>query len=126
MRRSGGSLGQIPKPGHLQARGFCVHPGSLTHQPTRRHSRAAGHFGVASPRAASECFFSFFGGVRKRVISYLEELARRTYFGTDGTEAHRAGFVGSLIEGLEGLLGFFGLVILPAMAAATICHWIFD
>ena len=30
MRRSGGSLGQIPKPGHLQTRGFCVHPGSLT------------------------------------------------------------------------------------------------
>nr|DAK71854.1 MAG TPA: hypothetical protein [Caudoviricetes sp.] len=29
MCRSGGSLGQIPKPGHLQTRGFCVHPGSL-------------------------------------------------------------------------------------------------
>lgn len=62
----------------------------------------------------------------KRVISYLEELARRTYFGTDGTEPQRSGVLGYFIEGLEGLLGFFGLVILPAMAAATICHWIFD
>ena len=62
----------------------------------------------------------------KRVISYLEELARRTYFGTDGTESVRSGVVGYFIEGLEGLLGFFGLVILPAMAAATLCHWIFD
>lgn len=62
----------------------------------------------------------------KRVISYLEELARRTYFGTDGTEPVRSGVVGYFIEGLEGLIGFFGLVILPAMAAATICHWIFD
>ena len=62
----------------------------------------------------------------KRVISYLEELARRTYFGTDGTEPQRSGVLGYFIEGLEGLLGFFGLVILPAMAAATLCHWIFD
>lgn len=62
----------------------------------------------------------------KRFITYLDDLAKRTYFGTDGTEAHRAGFVGSLIEGPEGLLGFFGLVILPAMAAATLYHWIFD
>lgn len=62
----------------------------------------------------------------KRFITYLDDLAKRTYFGTDGTEAHRAGFVGSLIEGLEGLIGFFGLVILPAMAAATLYHWIFD
>lgn len=54
----------------------------------------------------------------KRVISYLEELARRTYFGTDGTEPVRSG--------LEGLIGFFGLVILPAMAAATLYRWIFD
>ena len=59
----------------------------------------------------------------KRVISYLEELARRTYFGTDGTEPVRSGVVGYFIE---GLLGFFGLVILPAMAAATLYHWIFD
>ena len=59
----------------------------------------------------------------KRVISYLEELARRTYF---GTEPVRSGVVGYFIEGLEGLLGFFGLVILPAMAAATLYHWIFD
>lgn len=43
----------------------------------------------------------------KRFISYLDGLARRTYLGTDGTEPHRPGFVGSLIEGLEGLLGFF-------------------
>lgn len=62
----------------------------------------------------------------KRVISYLEELARRTYFGTDGTEQVRSGVVGYFIEGLEGLLGFFGLVILPAMAAATLYHWLFD
>lgn len=62
----------------------------------------------------------------KRVISYLEELARRTYFGTDGTEPQRSGVLGYFIEGLEGLIGFFGLVILPAMAAATLCHWIFD
>lgn len=62
----------------------------------------------------------------KRFISYLDGLARRTYFGTDGTEPHRPGFVGSLIEGLERLIGFFGLVILPAMVAATLYHWIFD
>lgn len=62
----------------------------------------------------------------KNVISYLEELARRTYFGTDGTEPQRSGVLGYFIEGLEGLLGFFGLVILPAMAAATLYHWIFD
>lgn len=62
----------------------------------------------------------------KRFITYLDDLAKRTYFGTDGTEPHRPGFVGSLIEGLEGLLGFFGLVILPAMAAATLCHCFFD
>lgn len=62
----------------------------------------------------------------KRIISYLEELARRTYFGTDGTEPVRSGVVGYFIEGLEGLLGFFGLAILPAMAAATLYHFIFD
>ena len=103
MCRSGGSLGQIPKPGHLQTRGFCVHPGSL--DPfNRRHSRAAGHFTVA--------------------LSF--DLAKRTYFGTDGTEPQRSGVLGYIIDGLEGLLGFFGLVILPAMAAATLYHWIFD
>ncbi len=53
-------------------------------------------------------------------------LARRTYIGTDGTEPQRSGVLGYFIEGLEGLLGFFGLVILPAMAAATLYHWIFD
>ena len=58
-----------------------------------------------------------------RILSYLEELARRTYLGTDGTEEHRSGLVGSFVE---GLLGFFGLVILPAMAAATLYHFIFD
>lgn len=42
----------------------------------------------------------------KRFITYLDGLARRTYLGTDGTEPQRSGFVGSLIEGLEGLLGF--------------------
>lgn len=62
----------------------------------------------------------------KNVIPYLKEIARRTYFGTAGTEPVRSGFIGYIIEGLEGLLGFFGLVILPAMAAATLCHWIFD
>ena len=62
----------------------------------------------------------------KRVISYLDGLARRTYFGTDGTEPQRSGVFGYFIEGLEGLLGFFGLVILPAMAAATLYHFIFD
>ena len=62
----------------------------------------------------------------KRVISYLEELARRTYFGTDGTEPVRSGVLGYFIEGLERLIGFFGLVILPAMAAATLYRWIFD
>lgn len=59
----------------------------------------------------------------KRFITYLDGLARRTYFGTDGTEPQRSGVLG---EGLEGLLGFFGLVILPAMAAATLYHFIFD
>lgn len=62
----------------------------------------------------------------KNVISYLKEIARRTYFGTDGTEPVRSGFIGYIIEGLEGLVGFFGLVILPAMAAASLYHWIFD
>lgn len=59
----------------------------------------------------------------KRFITYLDDLAKRTYFGTDGTEPQRSGVLGYLIE---GLLGFFGLVILPAMAAATLYHWIFD
>lgn len=62
----------------------------------------------------------------KRFITYLDDLAKRTYFGTDGTEPQRSGVLGYLIDGLEGLLGFFGLVILPAMAAATLHHWIFD
>lgn len=62
----------------------------------------------------------------KNVISYLKEIARRTYFGTDGTEQVRSGFIGYIIDGLEGLVGFFGLVILPAMAAASLYHWIFD
>jgi hypothetical protein len=70
--------------------------------------------------------FLFFGGVMKRFITYLDDLAKRTYFGTDGTEPQRSGVLGYLIDGLEGLLGFFGLVILPAMAAATLYHWIFD
>jgi len=120
---------RFSKPGHLQARGFCVHPGSLPHsltnQPEGIHVPPATSM-WRSPSAASECLFSFFGGVMKRFITYLDGLARRTYFGTDGTEPHRPGFVGSLIEGLEGLIGFFGLVILPAMAAATLCHFIFD
>lgn len=60
----------------------------------------------------------------KRFISYLDGLARRTYFGTDGTEPQRSGVLGYLIDSLEGLLGFFGLVILPAMAAATFCHFV--
>ena len=59
----------------------------------------------------------------KRFITYLDDLAKRTYFGTDGTEPQRSGVLGYR---LEGLLGFFGLVILPAMAAATLYHWIFD
>ena len=49
----------------------------------------------------------------KRFITYLDDLAKRTYFGTDGTEPQRSGVLGYLIDGLEGLLGFFGLVILP-------------
>ena len=61
----------------------------------------------------------------KRFITYLDGLARRTYF-TDGTEPQRSGVLGYFIEGPEGLLGFFGLVILPAMAAATLYHFIFD
>lgn len=60
----------------------------------------------------------------KRFITYLDDLAKRTYFGTDGTEPQRSGVLGYFIEGLEGPLGFFGL--LPAMAAATLYHWIFD
>ena len=62
----------------------------------------------------------------KRFITYLDGLARRTYFGTDGTEPVRSGVLGYFIEGLEGLIGFCGLVILPAMAAATLYRWIFD
>ena len=44
----------------------------------------------------------------KRFITYLDDLAKRTYFGTDGTEPQRSGVLGYLIDGLEGLLGFFG------------------
>ena len=54
--------------------------------------------------------FLFIGGVIKRFITYLDDLAKRTYFGTDGTEPQRSGVLGYLIDGLEGLLGFFGLV----------------
>ena len=38
----------------------------------------------------------------KRVISYLEELARRTYFGTDGTEPVRSGVLGSVRISVSG------------------------
>lgn len=62
----------------------------------------------------------------KRFFNYLDSLARRTYFGTDGTEPVRSGVLGYFIEGLEGLIGFFGMVILPAMAAATLYHCFFD
>ncbi|KXT37610.1 hypothetical protein HMPREF3036_00609 [Sutterella sp. KLE1602] len=62
MCRSGGSLGQIPKPGHLQARGFCVHPGSLTHNQQKGHSRALAR-AITSRQffraRASECLFFF-------------------------------------------------------------------
>ena len=37
----------------------------------------------------------------KRFITYLDGLARRTYFGTDGTEPVRSGVLGYFIEGLE-------------------------
>lgn len=70
--------------------------------------------------------FLFFGGVMKRFFNYLETLAKRTLFGADGTEYHRSGAAGFFLDALEGLIGFFGLVILPAMAAATLYHWIFD
>ena len=36
----------------------------------------------------------------KRFITYLDGLARRTYFGTDGTEPVRSGVLGYFIEGL--------------------------
>lgn len=62
----------------------------------------------------------------KRFFNYLDGLARRTYFGTDGTEPVRSGVLGYFIEGLEGLIEFFGMVILPAMAAATLYHCFFD
>lgn len=62
----------------------------------------------------------------KRFFNYLETLAKRTLFGADGTEYHRSGVAGFFLDAFEGLLGFFGLVILPAMAAATLYHWIFD
>lgn len=70
----------------------------------------------------------------KRFFNYLETLAKRTLFGADGTEYHRSGVAVFFLDAFEGLIGFFGLVILPAMAAATFCHfvivplyhWIFD
>ena len=62
----------------------------------------------------------------KRFITYLDDLAKRTYFGTDGTEPQRSGVAGFFLDAFEGLIGFFGLVILPAMAAATLYHFIFD
>ena len=62
----------------------------------------------------------------KRFITYLDGLARRTYFGTDGTEPKRSGVLGYFIEGLEGLLGFFCLIVLPGIAGACAYHWIFD
>lgn len=34
----------------------------------------------------------------KRFITYLDGLARRTYFGTDGTEPQRSGVLGYFIE----------------------------
>ena len=37
----------------------------------------------------------------KRFITYLDDLAKRTYFGTDGTEPQRSGVLGYFIEGLR-------------------------
>ena len=31
----------------------------------------------------------------KRFITYLDDLAKRTYFGTDGTEPQRSGVLGT-------------------------------
>lgn len=62
----------------------------------------------------------------KRFFNYLETLAKRTLFGADGTEYHRSGVAGFFLDAFEGLIGFFGLVILPARAAATLYHFIFD
>ena len=50
----------------------------------------------------------------KRFITYLDDLAKRTYFGTDGTEPQRSGVLGYLIDGLEGLLGFCLLYTSPS------------
>lgn len=80
----------------------------------------------SSPWRHLNAFFFIFRRRHEALYYYLDDLAKRTYFGTDGTEPQRSGVLGYLIEGLEGLLGFFGLVILPAMAAATLYHWIFD
>lgn len=33
----------------------------------------------------------------KRFITYLDDLAKRTYFGTDGTEPQRSGVLGYLM-----------------------------
>nr|DAS38782.1 MAG TPA: hypothetical protein [Caudoviricetes sp.] len=59
MRRSGGSLGQIPKSGHLQTRGFCVHPGSLTPSSESIHTLPDARRAAGSLPGAFECFFIF-------------------------------------------------------------------
>jgi len=136
------TLRRIPKPGHLQTRGFCVHPGSL--DPfNRRHSRAAGHLAWRSPSAASECLFHFPNRRESYVSSrFLHRTQRRrarpvrAYVRrhhhvrtspVNGRRPRSHRHHNSRLEVLRMSNGFFfGLVILPAMAAATLYHWIFD
>ena len=62
----------------------------------------------------------------KRFITYLDGLARRTSSARTVPSLSALAYSGTSSKGPEGLLGFFGLVILPAMAAPTLYHFIFD
>lgn len=67
--------------------------------------------------------FLFIGGVMKRFFNYLETMAKRTIFGADGTTYHRSGIAGFILDALEGVIGFFGLVFVGC-TLVMLGHWI--
>ena len=95
----------------------------------KKHSRASvplsfGYLTSHQGTGAHECLF--FYRRRHEALYYLPRRPGEADLLRHGRyRAQRSGVLGYLIDGSR-LLGFFGLVILPAMAAATLYHWIFD
>lgn len=64
--------------------------------------------------------------MQNRLLNYLKTLSRRTLIGANSTTHHCSGAIDFLIDTIEGLIGFFSLIILPAMTGAFAWHWLFD